>query len=132
MNTEIKKLNDWLTSNKLTLNTKKSNCYFPTLPKENTKYSQNYIFDFDLNRNVNLEYKYSIMYSGVYIDENLSWKNHIDSVITKISKTIGMLSKLRHYIPYSALTNIYNTLITPYLSYGLISWGHACKSHLYK
>ena len=43
-----------------------------------------------------------------------------------------MLSKLRHYIPYSVLINIYNVFIIPCLSQGLISWGHACKSHLNK
>ena len=43
-----------------------------------------------------------------------------------------MLSKLRHYIPFCVLINIYNALIKPYLSYGLISWSHASKTHLNK
>ena len=37
-----------------------------------------------------------------------------------------MLSKLRHFLTSSVLVNIYNALITPYLTYGLISWGGAC------
>ena len=43
-----------------------------------------------------------------------------------------MLSKLRHFLPSSVLVNIYNALITPYLTYGLISWGGACKTYLDK
>ena len=43
-----------------------------------------------------------------------------------------MLSKLRHFIPSSVLVNIYNALITPYLTYGLIVWGNACKTYLDK
>ena len=73
-----------------------------------------------------------IKYLGVLIDENLSWKNHLDCVITKISKTIGMIAKLRHFVPSFVLTNIYKYLILPYLTYGIIAWGNASKSYLNK
>ena len=42
-----------------------------------------------------------------------------------------MLSELRHFLPSSLLVNIYNALITPYLTYGLISWGGACTCKTY-
>ena len=74
-----------------------------------------------------------INYLGVIVNGTLSWRNHIDNVAIKITKTVGMLSSpLRHYIPFSTLKKIYNALIQPYLSYGLISWGHAPKAHLDK
>ena len=63
-------------------------------------------------KSVKLERKDCIKYLGVLKDENLSWKKHIVTVASKISKTIGMLSKLRHFIPSSVLVNIYNELIT--------------------
>ena len=63
-------------------------------------------------KSVKLERKDGIKYLGVLKDENLSWKKHIVTVASKISKTIGMLSKLRHFIPSSVLVNIYNELIT--------------------
>ena len=44
----------------------------------------------------------------------LSWKNHIDSIALKFSKTIGLLSKLIYFVPHHTLINIYNSLITPY------------------
>ena len=78
VNTEIKKLNDWLTSNKLTLNTKKSNyVIFRPYQKKIQNIPKIYIFDYDLNRNVNLEYKDSIKCLGVYFDENL-WPAVLD------------------------------------------------------
>ena len=43
-----------------------------------------------------------------------------------------MLSKLRHFVSCSVLVNIYNALITPYLTCCLISWGNACKTYLDK
>ena len=65
-----------------------------------------------------------------FFDENLSWKTHIHSVANKISKTIGLIARLRHIVPTCTLLNIYQSLITPYLTYGLISWGNACKTLL--
>ena len=79
-----------------------------------------------------MEHKSYIKYLGVLIDENLSWKNHLDCVITKISKTIGMIAKLRHFVPSSVLTNIYKSSILPYLTYGLVAWGNASKNYLNK
>ena len=77
-----------------------------------------------------LECKECVKYLGVLIYHKLSWKNHVDSIALKISKTIGLLSKLRHFVPHH--TYIYNSLITPYLRYGLTVWGQASKTHLNK
>ena len=50
----------------------------------------------------------------------------------KIGMNIGMIAKLRHFIPSSVLTNIYKSLILPYFTYGLIAWGNASKNYLNK
>ena len=90
------------------------------------------IFDDEQNKNVALECKEFIKYLGILIDINLSWKKHIDHITIKISRTIGLISKLRHLVPKHTLINIYRSLVAPYLSYGLIVWGQACKSYLDK
>ena len=66
------------------------------------------------------------------IDKNLTWKYHIDDITAKISKTIGLISKLRHSIPRHILLYIYRTLIHPHLNYGLAVWGQASKTSLNK
>ena len=50
----------------------------------------------------------------------------------KISRTVGLLSKFRHFFPFSTLISIYHSLIAPYLRYALIAWGQASKSQLNK
>ena len=45
---------------------------------------------------------------------------HIGNVATKLSKTVGLIAKLRHFLLQHTLLNIYRALILPYLSYGLI------------
>ena len=66
------------------------------------------------------------------IDKNLTWKYHIDAITAKISKTIGLISKLRHSIPRHILLYIYRTLIHPHLNYGLAVWDQASKISLNK
>ena len=133
VNVELQNFCDWLTSNKLTLNTKKSNfVLFHPYQKKVSYYPNIKIFDSDVNRNVNLESKEYVKYLGIIIDKNLLWKFHIDVIATKISKTVGLIAKLRHLVPRRILLNIYQSLIHPYLTYGLASWGQSSKTYLNK
>ena len=65
-----------------------------------------------------------VKYLGLMIDSNLSWKYHIESICHKISKSIGIIAKIRHYVPRRVLLSVYNSLIVPYLTYGICSWGN--------
>ena len=71
-------------------------------------------------------------YLSVLVDKDLTWKYHIDAITAKISKTIGLISKLWHSIPHHILLYIYQTLIHPHLNYGLAVWGQASKTSLNK
>ena len=91
-----------------------------------------YIYDPNTNKHKQLECREFFKYLGVLIDHKLSWNNNIDTVLLKISRTVGLLSKLRHFVPFSTLISIYHSPIAPYLRYGLIAWGQASKSQLNK
>ena len=69
---------------------------------------------------------------GVFIDEHLKWDAQLQHINNKITKNIGILFKLRHYVPISTLKQLYYTLIYPYLTYGLMSWGTAYQTKLNK
>ena len=100
VNTELCKLYDWLTSNKLTLNISKSNfvIFHPKQKKPNYK-PKICLFDNEKNEYATLESKEYIKYLGILIDKNLTWKHHIDTVSLKISKTVGLFAKLSHFVP---------------------------------
>ena len=51
---------------------------------------------------------------------------------TKISKTVGLIARLRYFVPFRILKNVYQSLIVPYLTYGLVVWGNARKTYLNK
>ena len=38
----------------------------------------------------------------------------------------GIMGKFKNVLPSSVLLTLYNSLILPYLSYGLIVWGTQC------
>jgi len=54
----------------------------------------------------------------------------VETIIGKISKTCGILNKLKYRLPQSILLNIYNTLILPYLQYCAIVWANCNHSKL--
>ena len=121
----------WLVSNKLTLNIKRTNfVIFHPYQKSVDYLPQIKIFDTETNRYDSLEMKNYFKYLGILIDKNLSWKIHIDNVATKLSKTVGLIAKLRHFVPQHTLLNIYCALILPYLSYGLIVSGDRRQKHI--
>ena len=69
---------------------------------------------------------------GVIIDDKLTWKNHIDAISKTISRNIGMLTKLKHYVPEHILYSLYCTLVLPYINYGILIWGNTYKIYLSK
>jgi len=56
--------------------------------------------------NFPLEGKDYVKYLGILIDSNLSWKIHIEYIAVKISKTVGLIAKLRHFVPLHTLLHI--------------------------
>ena len=90
------------------------------------------MFDNVENGNVTLESKYYIKYLGWLIKTLLGNNYHIDAISAKISKTVGLISKLRHSIFRHILLYIYQKVIHPFLNYGLAAWGQASKTFLIK
>ena len=131
VNSELHKVYEWLTANKLTLNIKKSNFIIFRPHQKKIDYQVNLrIFDNDSQTFLPLEQKSYVKYLGVLIDSNLSWKYHIGHITSKISKTVGIIARLRYYVPTSVLLRIYQSLIFPYLSYGIVVWGHAAQTYI--
>ena len=79
-----------------------------------------------------LERKQCIKYLGVMIDESLTWKYHIAFVCSRLSRNIGIISKLRRYLSIQQLKQIYYNLIYPYISYSILAWGSVYKTHIKK
>ena len=69
-------------------------------------------------------------YLGIYINENLSWMDHISYISSKLSKGIAILFSVSSTINMDALRNLHCTLIFPYLSYYAMVWGNTYTTNL--
>ena len=65
----------------------------------------------------------TVRYLGVSIDENLKFQSHINSLATKISRNIGIMCRVRHFLSSRELLLIYNSLVLPYINYCAVVWG---------
>ena len=62
------------------------------------------------------------------IDDKLTWEQHIEFISGKMVHNIGILKRIRNFIPQESLLLIYHTLIEPYLRYCSIVWGQCSES----
>ena len=71
-----------------------------------------------------------VTFLGVEVDKKLSWKNHINHICNKISKSIAILRILRFSFPKHILIMVYMSLIYSYINYCNLIWGSADECHL--
>ena len=123
INRELKKVCDWFKVNKLSVNASKTNYMFlGTYHKTNVNTGDQCI----ILDNTKLERVKQTKFLGVIIDENLTWKNQIDNIAKNISRVIGLLYKLKHFVPERILYSLYCTLISPHINYCILAWGECC------
>ncbi len=71
----------------------------------------------------NIEQVNYTKFLGVIINNRLTWNDHVKAIYNKVSKSIGIIYRIRHNIPSNTLINLYHTLIHPYYEYCNIVWG---------
>ena len=124
INVEVKKIENWLLENKLSLNLKKSyTIIFGEKRKKNKPIS---IF---IN-NTKISNQDTVKYLGVTIDKHLKWKPHIDELTSNVSKSVSILYYLQKYLSIANLKLVYHALVKSKLHYGILLLGNAYKTTL--
>lgn len=131
INHEMAKIKMWCDINKLSINFNKTNFMIIKSPRKK-EVNITITLKGKNNTSHSIERKSAIKYLGVFIDSTLSWKQHISYTCSRIARNTGIISKLRHYLSLQQLKQLYYTLIYPYISYAIVAWGSAYKSHLQK
>ena len=126
LNAELSKIAEWLAANKLSLNVSKSKLL--VFSNRHTSVDSN---DTDIYINgEKLKEVDHAKYLGALIDNKLNWAYQINAVSLKLSKGVGLLAKIRHYVPSSILRSLYFSFINPYIDYNLLNWGMATSTSL--
>ena len=56
----------------------------------------------------------------MFLDFKLTFQEHLENMLNKVNKTIGLLRKLQNTLPRPSLLTIYKSFIRPHLDYGNI------------
>ena len=66
---------------------------------------------------------------GVLVDENITWRSHIDYVAKKAAKGIGLLRRSKNLLEESnTLKTIYNATVLPYFDYCALVWDNCSQT----
>ena len=131
VNSELKKVKIWCDVNRLSINFSKTNFMIIKSSKKKDDQVNINIESADGTINV-LQRKQKTKYLGVLLDETMSFNHHISYICTRIARNNGIISKLRHYLTLLQMNQIYYSLIYPYISYAILAWGSAYKTHIDK
>ena len=98
INAELKLVDSWLCANELSLNTGKS-CFVIFHPcQKNVPFS------------VQLTICNKTLKAEKYI-QYLKWKEHVNYLMKKIERNVGLLSKVRYFVDLKTLISLYYALI---------------------
>ena len=127
INNELKLISNWFAINKLSLNIDKTQ--FISFRTSVTSGEPN------MNDSLRLEingHKISKVdnakFLGLYFDSKMKWDYHISKKCNQISKTLTVMTKLKNYLPKWTLVTLYNSLILPHMTYGIVAWRNANAS----
>ena len=96
INMELKEVTNWFKTNKLSVNASKANFIIMGTTHQTSKPENSIKVILD---NVELSRVNKTKFLGVLIDENLTWKDHIDAISKAMSRNVGMINKLKHFVP---------------------------------
>ena len=117
VNVDLKNLVNWLNSDKISLNVKKTEMViFKSKLKK---------FEGDLKIKLcgkRLHPTESVKYLGVKIDTNLSWQYHINDLSIKLNRANAVLFETRKYVSLKILRPIYFAIFDSYISYCCLVW----------
>lgn len=78
-----------------------------------------------LSDSIAIQVKSTIEFLGIHIDKGLTWKEHIDSVVSKMSKASWALRNLSRITTLQCCLAFYHAHVVSHMRYGIILWGRS-------
>ena len=122
LNDDLKKVNDWAFQWKVSFNPDRSKQAEEVIFSWISKRSTHPPLVFNNN---NVSQTFSQKQLGVILNFKLTFEEHLNNVLAKVNKAVGLLSKLRNILPRTTLVTIYKAFIRPHLDYGDVLYDQA-------
>ena len=129
INLDLKYLCKWLKANKISLNASKTKVLIfrhQNKPIMYRKKPEDKLSMWNITIKIDgkkIEPSSHVKYLGILNDYFLNWNFHIDELSTKLSRAVGMLAKIGHYINEKTLSMVYHGFFSSLLLYGSQIWG---------
>ena len=116
---DIRSIAEWLKANKLSLNIEKT-CYITFRSKTSKVKVDRHNLKID---GVTINRMTQTKLLGVVLDEHLTFKQHIEQLISKLKKSLSYVRLSKYITPSWIRRNIYYAHFYSHLTYALNSWG---------
>ena len=120
VNLDLKYLCKWRKANKISLNASKTEILIWRHPNKPINYDLKLKID-----GKKIIPSCFVKYLGILIDCHLNWQFQVNNLSAKLSRAIGMLKKIRHYVKFDTLRMIYHGIFSSILLYGSQIWGQS-------
>ena len=80
--------------------------------------------------NTAIERKKEARFLGVIMDESLSWSVHIKTILSKMSRYVGIMYKIKKYLPMTARLQIFHSFVQSHINFCSLVWGFSTKSNI--
>ena len=78
---------------------------------------------------VSIERVEKFKYLGVTFDPQLSWNDHVNYLSSIISKRIGVIYRVKHYLPNKIINMLAQALVFPHFDYCSSVWSNFSMHH---
>ena len=130
-NMELDKLSDWFSSNKLSINAKKTRYQIFNSPG-NIENMKLYLMGNEIERCWEGGSEPYFKLVGIRLDEGLTYRYQINHVRQKIAQSLSLIARSKSYLSTKAKILLYNSLIESHLLYGVSIWGGTYPTYLKK
>ena len=112
LNEELNRLYTWFIANRLSLDANK--CNYMIFTSKNRSLINSY-FNVRIY-NISVPNVISTKFLGVLIDQDLTWKLHINNIISKLASYLGVCYRHSMFVPSEVLRLLYYAFIYPHLT----------------
>jgi hypothetical protein len=120
LNNELIKLSDYMKTNRLELNVKKTVCMFPYLDDRMLTVKYN-----GITLNIVSEFKYL----GIWFDKYFTWKSHFSHLISRVKQRMYIMYRSRQYCRFKWRRLLFVAFVQPYFIYGIEVWYTTSLTH---
>ena len=121
----LNNLHIWCRGNGMILNSSKTKVILVTTNQKRQRLNKE-ILDLKFNKISNDKIL------GVFVDNNLTWSDHVKHLSKKIASNIWLLSKIKKFLAKDHRDQFYKSYIQPHINFCNIVWGSSSETNKLK